>query len=550
MKRPRLKLRGKMLLGTSILVLLPLLLIGYLVNLNVYKTMTHQTVIQNDHIGELVHFEVLNLIEQEEGNLSLAAMTRGLENTKYRQTLLQKIYEKVGHWENLYYIDTQTGHTDFAKPSRTLPSDFDVRSRDWYKETLSKTDVTISPVYKDFLTGQDIITLSTPVFNAIGERVGVLGADFSVETFRTTLDLKIAETSKEYIWLIDAQNVFLYQPLYHPTFPFEKPASFTPSFQEDVESHFITNETYIPELGWKAIIAQDPKTALADTRKLIWEIGSFTLLFYILAIAGVLTYIHRLTRPIDALLERIAAIKHGACHRDLPPLNTHFAEIGEVAQAFDQVTEELQELLRDVITSLTTTLDARDPYTRHHSERVSIYAHLLAGYLGWSTVESENILRAGLMHDVGKIGVPEQILNKPGALTPEEFEQMKTHSMASYEILQGIPYYVRLGIAEMVLEHHERWDGKGYPRGLKDLEILPGARVLAIADAFDAMTSDRAYRKALSLDQALLELERGKGQQFDPEMVEIFLSIPHDVLLQHMHSPLQTIMDRVQLTAV
>ena len=117
---------------------------------------------------------------------------------------------------------------------------------------------------------------------------------------------------------------------------------------------------------------------------------------------------------------------------------------------------------------------------------------------------------------------------------------MKTHCQASYDIIQGIPFYVRLGIAEMVLEHHERWDGNGYPLGIYDDIILPGARVLAIADSFDAMTSDRAYRKALSLDEALAELSFGSGKQFDPAFVQVFLTIPREILLDTMSASLET----------
>lgn len=549
MKKIRLKLRGKLLLGTGILVLLPILLIGYLVNLNVYKTMTHQAALYNSHIGELVHFEVAHLIEQEKQKLSLLATTQDLLNPKERQAFLQKVYQKTGYWQNVYYVDTYTGTVDLPNPVQTLPADFDARNRDWYKSAFT-TNVFVSPSYKDIITNQEIITISTTVLDSNGNRIGVLAADFSVESLQSILDLKLAETLKEYIWLVDSRNTFLYQPQDIQSLPFKMPEAYSPTFLKEVQQYFITNDVFIPELDWHAIVAQNPSIALADASKLMIETGLITLVFFILAIASVHFYVRRLTKPIDALLGRIEAIKQGAWHRDLPPLKTHFIEIGEVSSAFDEVTENVQELLRDVIISLTTSLDARDPYTRHHSERVSIYAHLLAEYLGWSDGETENILRAGLMHDVGKIGVPGHILNKPGPLTTEEFKVMKTHSSGSYEIIQGIPIYVRSGIAQMALEHHERWDGKGYPRGLKDTEILPGARVLAIADSFDAMTSDRSYRKALSLDQALSELEKGKGTQFDGDMVEVFLSIPRDVLILKMNSPLQMNMDRVHLTAV
>lgn len=549
MKRIRLKLRGKLLLGTSILVLLPILLIGYFVNLNVYKTMTQQATRYNSHIGELVHFEVSHLIEQEKQKLALLASTQDLLSSKSRQAFLRRINSQTGYWQNVYYVDAFTGTVDLPNSSQSLPSDFDARRREWYQSALT-SGISVSPSYRDILTGRQIITISSTVLDPEGNLIGVLAADLSINSLQSILDLKLAETLKENIWLIDSHNAFLYQPSDLQSLPFKMPETFTPAFLAEVQQNFITNDVYIPELNWQAIVAQNPVTAFADTSNLMIETALITFFFFIVSIAGVHFYVGRLTKPINALFQRIEAIKHGAWHGDLPPLKTHFIEIGEVSSAFDDVTENVQELLRDVIISLTTSLDARDPYTRHHSERVSIYAHLLAGYLGWSGGERENILRAGLMHDVGKIGVPGRILNKPGPLTNEEFDQMKTHCQSGYEIIQGIPIYVQSGIAQMALEHHERWDGNGYPRGLKGLEILPGARVLAIADSFDAMTSDRSYRQALSLDQALGELERGKDKQFDPEMVEVFLSIPRDILITNMTSPLQMHMDRVHLTAV
>jgi predicted Zn-dependent protease with MMP-like domain len=548
LRKPILKLRGKLLVGTGLLVLLPILLIGYFVNINVYNTMREQAEHYNSHVGDLINFEIQHIMEQEKQRLSFLATALELLTSKDRSIFLKKAYTNT-QWVNLYYVDTRTGHIDFANNPKSLPTGFNPQTTDWYKSAL-KFNNSVSSAHTDILTGQKVITISLVVKNSKGNVSGVLAADLSVESMLSPLKSKVSETLKDYIWLIDAQNNFLLKPSFTQNQSFETPIAYSPAFLKNVEQHYITIPVSVPELGWHAIVAQDPSTALNDAHKLISETIYITLIFFILSILSVLIYVRRLTKPIDKLLNRINAIKRGAWHRDLPPLKTHFTEIGEVSSAFDEVNEELQELLRDVIISLTTSLDARDQYTRHHSERVSIYARLLAQYLGWSNGETENLLRAGLMHDVGKIGIPEHILNKPGSLTAEEFETMKSHCTSSYEIIQGIPFYVRSGIAEMAYEHHERWDGKGYPRGLKETEILPGARVLAIADAFDAMTSDRAYRKALSLDQALSELEKGKGKQFDAEMVDVFLSIPRKVLLENMNTPLKMSMSRVPLTVV
>lgn len=185
-------------------------------------------------------------------------------------------------------------------------------------------------------------------------------------------------------------------------------------------------------------------------------------------------------------------------------------------------------------------MEARDPYTKHHSERVSLYAELLARELGFDPVRRANIVRAGVLHDIGKIGVPEGILNKPGALTAEELAIMRDHARQSYEIVKEIPFYADIGIDQVILQHHEQWDGNGYPLGLAGEEILPEARILAIADAFDAMTSNRVYRKTLSLEEAFDELVKGSGRQFDPEFARVFLAIPVEELRRCLGVTLKT----------
>lgn len=180
-----------------------------------------------------------------------------------------------------------------------------------------------------------------------------------------------------------------------------------------------------------------------------------------------------------------------------------------------------QKTTYDVLDSLVTAIDNKDHYTRQHSEDVTQYALLLAEALGYSG-ETHNAIRvAGLLHDVGKIGVPDAVLRKPGKLTEDEYTIMKSHVTLSALIIHGLP---RLpDILDAVAHHHERWDGKGYPRGLSGEEIPLLGRIMAIADAFSAMTLSRPYRIALPFDQALAEIENGIGTQFDPNLATVFI---------------------------
>ena len=173
-----------------------------------------------------------------------------------------------------------------------------------------------------------------------------------------------------------------------------------------------------------------------------------------------------------------------------------------------------------LLDSLVNTIDHKDQYTKRHSEDVTTYALQLVAALGLSS-ETVNAVRvAGLLHDIGKIGVPDSILRKPGKLTPEEYEIMKGHVTLSSLIIHGLPHLN--DILDAVAHHHERWDGKGYPKGLSGTDIPLLGRVMAVADAFSAMTLDRPYRAGLTVDEALCEIERGAGTQFDPDLAHLF----------------------------
>ena len=190
--------------------------------------------------------------------------------------------------------------------------------------------------------------------------------------------------------------------------------------------------------------------------------------------------------------------------------------------------KEVQSAYRATMEALLTALDTRDTETEGHSERVAAYTMAIASRLKISEQELPHIERGALLHDIGKIGVPDVILYKPGPLTPEEWEIMKKHPEIGYRMCMKID--TLRPAAPIVLHHHERWDGKGYPYGLSGEEIPLGARIFAIADTLDAMTSDRPYRKALSFAQAREEIVRHAGTQFDPDLVKVFLEIPEDEL--------------------
>jgi HD-GYP domain-containing protein (c-di-GMP phosphodiesterase class II) len=170
---------------------------------------------------------------------------------------------------------------------------------------------------------------------------------------------------------------------------------------------------------------------------------------------------------------------------------------------------------------LSAALEARDPHLRGHSARVTLFAEGLARNLGWCDRRLQVLRLGGSLHDVGKITVDARILRKPGTLTERELEQIREHPVAGARIVQDVAGFQPA--LPYVLHHHERWDGTGYPHRLRGERIPLEARVLSVADAFDAMTSTRAYRPALPVGEALMELERCAGTQFDPVLAETFV---------------------------
>ena len=194
-----------------------------------------------------------------------------------------------------------------------------------------------------------------------------------------------------------------------------------------------------------------------------------------------------------------------------------------VVEIVNSSHRKTEEMFLQTVAALSDAVDAKDRYTSGHSKRVAEYARRLAARLGKSKEEQDEIYRAGLLHDVGKIRIPEDIINKPGKLTDDEFNTIKIHSITGYNILKGISE--DSVIAAAAKHHHERYDGKGYPNGLKGEEIPETARILGVADSYDAMASNRSYRDALPQEVVRSEIEKGRGTQFDPKIADIMLKM-------------------------
>jgi response regulator RpfG family c-di-GMP phosphodiesterase len=221
----------------------------------------------------------------------------------------------------------------------------------------------------------------------------------------------------------------------------------------------------------------------------------------------------------SVVAEREAAIKSAQdLHRQIQDQNA-VLELRVRAR-----TQELEEAHLEILDRLAMAAEFRDDDTGRHIKRVGEMSAILARDLGLPADQVELIRLAAPLHDVGKIGVPDHILLKPGALTPEEFDVIKTHATIGARILAGGRFALLRMAEEIALTHHERWDGTGYPRGLKGEAIPLSGRIVALADAFDALTSPRSYKKARSVEAAVVAIQRGAGTQFDPRVVDAFMA--------------------------
>lgn len=278
----------------------------------------------------------------------------------------------------------------------------------------------------------------------------------------------------------------------------------------------------------------------------MWNTILLSSLLMLLMLGGLIHF--RLTGPIQRLHRCVQALSSG----DLDNRVTVTArdELGQLASGVNHLADSIQELLREqertymaTLSALAQALEAKDPYTAAHSGRVSRYAVKLGQQLGLEADQLALLKKGALMHDLGKIGIHDTILNKPAALTDAEYQEMKKHPVMTAAIMKPLKRFS--AFAEIAAWHHERWDGTGYPDGLKGDEIPLLARIVAIADTWDAMTGDRIYRPGMPITKALniLESEQDQGQ-FDPELIRVFIAMirqeqPEDDRMEAASSILQ-----------
>jgi len=290
----------------------------------------------------------------------------------------------------------------------------------------------------------------------------------------------------------------------------------------------------IPDLGWAVVAQRSLEKAREDAGVSELNAQALTFVLLVTLAALILGYLFAvgISTPIHALAASTRAISRGEFHERTHVAGAGAAEITELAETFNnmadeiesyiarlkQAAEENRELFLGSIRMLAAAIDEKDPYTRGHSDRVARYSMLIGQQLGLSPEDLDRLRIAALLHDVGKIGVDDRVLKKPGALTPEEFELMKQHPSKGANIMR--PVAQLKDMLPGIELHHEHVNGNGYPYGLKGAEIPLMARIIAVADTLDAMTTNRPYQTALEIEDALRHIRKVAGTKFDVPVVD------------------------------
>jgi putative nucleotidyltransferase with HDIG domain len=286
------------------------------------------------------------------------------------------------------------------------------------------------------------------------------------------------------------------------------------------------------ETGWGIFVLMDRGLAYASVAEMRRSVYQWALFAVALAMLSAIVFAGAITRPLKALVDRTRRIAQGEFSTRAEVRGS--SEMCELAETFNLMTEEIRnyidrikqaaeennQLFLGTIKALAAAIDEKDPYTRGHSDRVHRFSMAIARRLGLAKQEMRNVTVGALLHDIGKIGIEDAILRKPASLSDKEFEIMKRHPLKGAHILAEMPQMKE--IIPAMRSHHERWSGGGYPDNLKGEEIPLIARIVQVADTFDAMTTNRPYQRAMRGDAAVARVQELSGIVFDPRVVAAF----------------------------
>ncbi|MFY9531713.1 MAG: HD domain-containing phosphohydrolase [Candidatus Acidiferrales bacterium] len=511
--------------------------------------------------GEILQFES-NLREQLLAQRQFLTLTGWIENVDdpvHSPQLTRLLQNFVENNPNILYI-TAVGKQARGESAGSFHADQDPFVDAALKRAFEASIQQVNFVSEPFALGRDnrpALVVSVPLIHD-GQFSGMLAAVVSLE--RVTERLQNASVHDRVFYVVDVHGHIVAHPDTHEMVPGRDVTSSSPvvarfrelppelrttaniRFQQTEKNgsvEMIATYSTIPELRWAVVAQRSLEKARIDAG--VQELTAQALRFVmgVTFVALLFGYLFALgiTRPIRGLVESTRAISRAEFHERVEV--TGAAEISELAETFNDMAGEIEkhveslqqaaaenrELFLGSIRMLAAAIDEKDPYTRGHSGRVAKYSMAIGEAMGLNAEDLDRLRISALLHDVGKIGVDDRVLKKPGQLTDEEFDVMKQHTIKGANIMRPVAQ-----LKEMLpgIElHHERMDGKGYPYGLAGEQIPLMARIIAVADTFDAITTNRPYQSAMDLDYALERVRSLAVVKFDQEVVAAFESAVH-----------------------
>lgn len=451
----------------------------------------------------------------------------------------------------IYLAPEEDGSIFITPLDTTMPDDYDSRKRDWYREAVQNRGKAVwSDPYLDAGEVGGIVVTVARAVEKEGRLVGVVGMDIKLSRFSNIInDVKYGDEG--YLMLINSKGEIFSHPdkqmlMTNISRDESLAAQLTSSEGIKIMDHEgkqrIVSYLTVPETGWKlvGVAPLDMGKLLAPIKDRAIQVAVASILVTFM-IGLLLSRI--ITRPLDNIMNVIHNISQGKLseHADIKS-NDEFKVLGN---QFNNMVDALRELIEErnlnveeltkmneeirknylsTVQALANAIEASDKYTRGHCDRVSSISMTIARSMGVSSEDLSKLEFASILHDIGKIGISSDLLNKEGRLSQEEYEAVKQHPRIGHDILSDVAFLNES--REILLQHHERVDGKGYPQGLKGDRIALLSKIISVADAYDAMTSSRPYRKIpLTKEQAIEEMLRAKGTQFDEKVIDCFVGL-------------------------
>lgn len=561
--KKKIKIRNQLILVLIGVTIVPLLVFG-LLNIKANQdSIEDYERIQQTNLAARLKVEIENYMERNFGSAqSLSFNITALIDASGNKNIYELGTENLLHdflqrSANFHFVSIQSLNANrrIALSAGKFNIDMEKEFQSYYDEGKAKIKSGgsyMSPIIRSRSVGKEVVFYVIPIFskgNPIGLLSTVIGLDYIdrliIETAGDNYEIcvidplgkLISQSNMDYLKNADdLKNNELLSDYLRPDSPADRPR-FSINQIYDVKiagksEEYLGTFTPIEDLEWALVVQLNSQVAFKPVQTM-WNRSLVILIFAtLIAVITGIFFANTISKPLSTLTKATNIIAEGKF--DQPIIITSKNEIGVLADRFNWMSSEIQKFIvnlkdaarknKDLFISsirmISAAVDEKDPYTRGHSEKVREYSVEIARVLGLSPEQIEKIAISAILHDVGKIGIQDSVLNKAGTLTPEEFEIMKQHPEKGAYIIS--PINELSDIIPGILYHHEKWDGTGYPRGLKEEAIPLTARIIAVADTFDAMTSDRPYQKSMEVDYVFKLLFDWAGKRYDADVVASF----------------------------